>query len=324
MLDIVFSSYAESALKSVPVRGNESPLLSAAVPFFEDSRKPAKLKVFMMKCRYQYQRHREWKTAVPLSGSREDVFGLYLELNAGDIAPEHFWEKRKELFDKEALFFPQEDGAEASDDAAQHVIAHVRSNLEKIYERAGKGEALRIWAGTSAEEQCMLSWFAAQLAEQGLASSKVYLNQLPEKYHRPVGGTVSCTSWAEVGPAMWGRLNQELCREAAPEFLTGQAEIWHRLQKENSELRLMENGILTSVPADYYDDRIRAEIGRQPDEFQEAEVIGRIIAKQLSLSDTWIAGRIETMITSGELIIAWEEVPGSRSYRRRLKKVKKI
>ncbi len=74
--------------------------------------------------------------------------------------------------------------------------------------------------------------------------------------------------------------------------------------------------------ADYYDDFIRAEIDRQPEEFYEAQVIGELIGTQLRMSDTWIAGRIERLIDSGELTVAWEEEPGVRSYRRRLRKMR--
>ena len=140
----------------------------------------------------------------------------------------------------------------------------------------------------------MTAWLAYQLVSRDLSTVQIFLNRLPGRYARPEGDTVSWESWGEVEPLLWGRLDQEL--------------------------RILENGRLRSVSADYYDSRIQAEIDRQPTEFPEAQVIGSLIGHGLRMPDTWIADRIEVLIRSGRLTVAEEQTPGVPSYRRTLRK----
>lgn len=321
MVEVVFSSSAEGTLKFAQGWG-EGAYRPACVGFaYEGKKQPSKMKQWLMTRRYHRTEKKKWENAVVLPGEGRDVLALYLGLSMGSIAPEHFWDNREDfVLERERLDVPP-DQMDRAKEAARRSLCKVRDNLEQICRRAASGEPIRIWVGTSGEDRCMLSWFAAQLDRRSLTSGKVYLNELPEKYNLPQGGAVSCTEWGDVEPEKWGLLDQKLRREAPADFLQKQAALWHRLQEENTDLRIVENGTVKSVPGDYFDDLIWAEIDRQPDEFYEAQLIGELIGTQLRMPDGWIASRIETMIASGRLCITWEENPGSRSYRRRLKKV---
>ncbi len=320
MLEIVFSDSAEGALKFAQGWGEGSYNPGGVGFAFEENEKLSKLKLWLLKRRYLRKEKKEWENTVVLSGNASDVFGLSLSLSMGDISADRFWEKREKVFLERTLFDLSPERAEEAKQSAHRRTEKLKDKLEQIYERASAGEALRIWVGTSAEERCMLAWFAAQLAKHGLTSAKVYLNELPTIYHRPEGDAVSLSTWGEVEPSRWGYLDRELRREVSSDFFTEQAEVWRRLQNENTELRIVENETIESVDADYYDALIKAEIDRQPEEFHEAHLIGTIVGTQIDMPDTWIASRIEQWIASGELMISWEEEPGSRSYRRKLKK----
>lgn len=322
VLEIVFSDSAEGVIKYAQGWG-EGRYSPSCVGFgFEDNCRPSRLKLWMLRRQYQRKEKKEWESAVVLKGQHQDVFGLSLFLSVGDIAPENFWENRGNVLMEAKTFDLPGDQLENAQKSVQSRLETVQSKIKTICERAKAGEALRIWMGRSPEDLSMLAWFGAELVRSGLSHSKVYINELPEKYNRPEGGAVSYGDWSEVEVSQWGRLDQELRREAPEDFLSQQAEIWAGLQQENGELRIVQNGTLKSVRADYYDDFIRAEIDRQPEEFYEAQVIGELIGTQLRMPDTWIAGRIELLIDSGELAVAWEEEPGVRSYRRRLRKMR--
>ena len=319
MIEIVFSARAEGSLRYAQGWG-QGPYSPSCVGFCWEpgEHKPGPLGQWLMKRRYHRREKAQWEHAVVLPGSGEDVFCLALGLSQGEIAPEHFWEHRRAFFaDTELYLSPNHQQADKN---AHRHLEKCRQSLAQVFQRVKGGEAMRIWYGSSAEDGCMLAWLAAQLADQQLTPKTLYLNQLPEQYPRPEGGAVSWISWGEVGPKQWGLLDQELRREAPEDFLSEQAALWHRLQRENTELRIAENGELRSVPADYYDDLIRQAVRRQPEEFNEAQLIGQLIGTQLRMPDVWIAQRIEVMIQAGQLVITWEENPGSRSYRRRLKK----
>ena len=83
------------------------------------------------------------------------------------------------------------------------------------------------------------------------------------------------------------------------------------------------NGILLSVPADFYDGFIRREIAAEPEEFSEAYVIGNTLGRnQLAISDSWVANRIDLMIQAGELEAVTQASEGGPSYRRILRKLR--
>lgn len=318
MIEVVFSESAGGVLRYAQGWG-EGKYCPSAVGFaLPKSGRPSKIKQWCIKKQYERREKKAWEDAVVLSGSGRDVYALSLGLSMGKIAPGDFWNDRVALFAETRRFDGCADDAEK---AAERQIEKVQSNLEQITERAAKGESIRIWVGTSGEECCMLAWFAAQIEEYARTPQKVYLNQLPEKYDRPQGGSILWNDWAEVEPGMWGILDRDFRREVSAEFFREQAAVWRSLQGEDTALRIVENGILKSVSEDYYDALIWQEIDRQPDEFHEAHLIGSLLGgRQLRMPDTWIAARIEKMIASGRLQIAWEENPGSHSYRRRLKK----
>ncbi len=319
MVELVFSDSAEGAIRYAQNwgKGPFRPIHYGFIP--EDGSKPSRLKLWCMQRRQARRDKQEWEQAVVLP--RSDVFALSLGICMGSIGPDRFWEDRTDLFAEAALTdLPPEDAAKARTDACRR-IQKVQHNLEEISGRIKAGEPLRIWGSHTAEDQCMLAWFSAQLEARGLVPAAVYLNQLPEKYRFPDGICVSWNGWGEVEPGKWGLLDRELRREVSEDFLREQAGLWHRLVQENTLLRILENGRLKSTGPDYYDDRIRAEIRQQPEVFSEAQVIGRLIGSGMNMPDIWIAGRIARMIDAGELQIDWEEVPGSHSYRRRLKKI---
>lgn len=321
MVEVVFSNSAQGALRYAQGWG-EGPYCPACVGFaFEGNKQPPKIVQWFMRRKYQRNEKKKWENAVPLPGKPTDVFALCLGLSMGDIAPEYFWENRQKFFLESELVGVPADYREQIKKDVLHRKEKVQNNLEQICSRAIAGEPMRIWIGTSSEDRCMLAWFAAQMQERNITSAKIYLNELPEKYNLPQGGAVQWSDWAAVGVEKWGILDRELRREAPKNFLQEQAAVWHQLQQENTALRIMENGKLKGVAQEYYDDLIRAEIDRQPEEFHEAHLIGTLIGTQLRMPDTWIAARIETMIEAGQLAITWEEEPGSNSYRRRLKKL---
>ncbi|MEG2013991.1 MAG: DUF3658 domain-containing protein, partial [Anaerovoracaceae bacterium] len=96
---------------------------------------------------------------------------------------------------------------------------------------------------------------------------------------------------------------------------------WAALQAENAPLRAVLNGKLVSVSENMYDSFILREIEVEDDEFQEANLIGRVLGKyQLGIGDAWIAGRIEKMIGDGNLAVVSASAKDSPSYHRKLKK----
>ena len=129
---------------------------------------------------------------------------------------------------------------------------------------------------------------------------------------------VQYKGWGEVTPQAVHRfvaLQQALTEEKMQEL----AAEWEKVQTENMPLRVVQDGKLQSVPIDYYDSIIEEELAKTPEEFAEASLIGSTVAR-ISVSDSFVALRIEEWIRRKRFTVFKEEIPGSRSYRRWLKK----
>ena len=121
-----------------------------------------------------------------------------------------------------------------------------------------------------------------------MPSTKVSIVKLPDWEIKGQTLTVH-TGWGEVDLDEWHRY-ANLQKEVSPVFVSAAASKWRQLQEENAVLRAVINGRLFSVPEDFYDYFIRSEIENQNDEFQEGQLIGRILGKyQLGISDGWLA-----------------------------------
>ena len=316
MMELVFSESAYGTLRYAQGLG-QGPYRPACVGFgFENGKQPSHLKLWWMRRQYHKKEKKKWENAVVLEGKKEDAFCLALSLSIGKLSSEN----RETVLWNMARYDVLPEQAEAEKETVRDRLKQAQKTLDTICARLKSGESLRIWLGSSAEDRCMISWLADQLLRRNLGAAKLLVNQLPDNYQRPDGTFVSFKDWGEVEPFLWGRLDRELCKEVPADALVHQAQIWQQLCQENGELRIVDNGSLRSVSAAYYDARIQAEIDRQPEEFQEAGVIGHLIGEGLRMPDTWIADRVERMIQAGQLAVTEEETPGVPSYRRRIRK----
>lgn len=72
-----------------------------------------------------------------------------------------------------------------------------------------------------------------------------------------------------------------------PIFIQSCVSRWQELQAENAPLRAMLNGQLVSTSEKLYDEFILREIESEGEEFQEAKIVGRVLAKyQLGIGDS--------------------------------------
>ena len=76
---------------------------------------------------------------------------------------------------------------------------------------------------------------------------------------------------------------------------------WQHLRWENALLRACLNGILSSVPEDFYDGFLRRSMDQEADEFDESRVLGRTLGALPGVGDGFLAGRIQAMVDAGAL-----------------------
>ena len=253
--------------------------------------------------------------AVPFGGTAADIFAFHLMLSVGDISGDGVCRRRLETLN--CMFGMYPEGAGSS--AAKEIFDRACKDLETIRQRLDAGEQVRIWYSSHPDEMCGLHWFLTQLV-QDMPSTKVSIVKLPDWEIKEQTLAVH-TGWGEVDPDEWHRY-ANLQKEVSPVFVSAAASKWRQLQEENAVLRAVINGRLFSVPEDFYDYFIRSEIENQNDEFQEGQLIGRILGKyQLGISDGWLAMRIEKMIENGKLQIITNAPSDCPAYHRVIRKI---
>ena len=319
MLEIVFSDSACGALKYAQHfgQGEYQPGCIRVFVSREDGTEPTAQEIAQAQRQAEEQERRAWEQAVPLGGNPGDVLGFALNLSVGDISEDVPGPKRQAELQKLYSFVVddmEEDCANLQEQA--------RQALDRILTASDCGELLRIWYSDDPDELCGFYWLMDRLEASG-AQGPVEAIKLPRMACRDDGAVVSWRDWGEMGPGEWGRF-LDLAQPVSPETRRGCRLTWENLQRENAPLRACLNGRLTSVPADFYDCFLRREIARQPEEFDEAQVLGRVLGQLPGVGDGFLAGRIEAMAQTGELEFLTEPPADGARYWRRMRKMQQF
>lgn len=319
MLEILFSESAASSLKLAMTHSSTIATSSAVIGVVltdKDGGQPTKEELAAIQKKAEERHRREWESAVPIEGSPCDVYSFELGWSVGAIADDSIPAREPVL--RELLgIFPRQ-----GNDSAGDLLARAAANLQTVRARVAAGEGLRLWVGPWPDDWCGASWLLTQLVEFSPCGA-IDIVELP-RYVEKGGQTIlQSRSWGDVSPAMWGLYlkNAQVYRLPALMWRAA-AGCWRTLQQQNAPLRAVLNGQLVSAGADLYDGHIRAVLAEMPEEFNEAELIGRIISVyHLGFGDVWISLRIEEIIRRGELqVITAAPKDKPRSYHRILRK----
>ncbi len=319
MLEIVFGDSACGSLKVAQHYGEgeyQSGCMSVIVSHTDGS-KPTKREVRAAKREAQEEARRAWESAASMGGNSADVFGFNLALSVGDVSESQPGALRRQVLERLYGAYPNGEGREA----AREILKRAEDDLKTVQERAVAGESFRIWYSNQPDELCGLYWFMERLNQWQVQEGRIFLVKLPEWETDQQGNVVRKSGWGEAAPEEWSR-HAALQVPVPPALMQYFASCWRELQDENAPLRAVLNGRLVSAPEHIYDDFILREIAAQPEKFQEAMLIGRVLGKyQLGIGDGWIAFRIEEMIRAGKLEVVSAANQDMPAYHRLLKKV---
>ena len=183
--------------------------------------------------------------------------------------------------------------------------------LENLFAYLKNGEPIRIWYCSAPYSMCGLLWLCSILKDY---DSEVYVVEMPRVV--AIGKTAHCyNSWGEFTPESFADF-LPLQRKISVAEIRKNAFDWKRLQSENAPLRAVVNGVVISVPANFYDFLIRKYLGNEP--IREAVLIGRILGENpLGIGDWWYALRIDKLIEAGKIEIVFDS---DKKYERVLKR----
>lgn len=315
MIEIVFNESAAGSLKVAQSYGKGS-YHGGAVSVFIMKKDGSELTEAEKEAAIEEAKEQErlaWEQASPLGGISSDVFCFAYALSMGDISEDVPGEKRREM-----LKLLTEDYPDA-ERLAERILAIGNHNLASVIKRSEAQEPMRIWYSDMPDELCGMYWFMTQIGKV-CNHGPIYLVKLPDWEVGHHGEAVQKSGWGELAPEEWHRYVPSQ-REATDSFVKACSEIWYRLQKENSPLRVALSGRLVSMPENLYDNFILRELEQEEDEFSEAKLIGKLLGKyQLGISDEWYALRIDEMIRQGSLEAVNEAPKNGPRYRRTLRK----
>ncbi|HHY29066.1 MAG TPA: DUF1835 domain-containing protein [Desulfitobacterium dehalogenans] len=229
-----------------------------------------------------------------LGGSSKDVIGVLFQLDIGEIAKKATDETRKTLLYR-ILKSPFENDEREQNELEKYWNSCIE-DLNRLVECAKNGEHIRIWYSDAPYSVCGLHFVMSQIQE---FDCKITGIKLPSFMENEDGSVTQYSSWSEVMPGKFYEF-LPIEREIPKTLCKVMTQKWRELQSENSYLRAVVNGKLTSVSDDFYDYFIRKSI--PDDEFMMARLIGEVLGKyQLAIGDWWLAERIQTMIANDEI-----------------------
>lgn len=183
--------------------------------------------------------------------------------------------------------------------AAAAVVETAKHSLDRIREQCQQQRTVRVWADWTAGSMCGLTWLGWTLGED--AESSVQIAFVPS--WRSTDGTWQKSFLQEVPPDGWQMLQPQVTAVDAPLRLLLQRR-WAELLEQNTDLRALAAGELLSVPPYFYDFLITQTAAAAPETFSEAWLIGRVLrVTGASLSDAWLAQRIDHLISAGQLAV---------------------
>lgn len=291
MLEILFNESAAAGLiySQTYKKGVCSLAAIGVIGAHEDGQKATSsgIKKTMEELEEKERRAREM--GVAFDGNLSDIFTFQLFHSVGSLTGSGLLAGRRSVLERLFLYYPWT----VAEQATKEMINRAEENLEKVRKRLADGEPVRIWYSSQPDEMCGLHWFASCLREWQITSTVLTVCQ----------------------PDASGE------NQLFPSDILNLAQTWDQLKKENAPLRAIVNGRLRSVSEDFYDDLIYRELALCGREFHEGKLIGRILgAHHPTISDGWIAERIQRMIESGDLSAVTQAPADHPSYSRILKK----
>lgn len=315
MLEILFSDSAAGSLKTAIGQRNfpdESAGCIGVIATDEKGRPLFPEEAARLQREAEEAARRDWADAVPLEGSPQDILPFSLSLSIGPIDEDGIGPLRENILEQLLCIFPE------GRQAAAEIVRAAQHALDTLLARAPH-EPVRFWTDRTPDAACGLCWVLQQLRPLGLEQLDlrvVDLSRLCAEGEPPLGGRCA----GEISPHEWGRLARQTLPLSA-ERAEALAQHWCTLRQEDAPLRAVLNGRLVSAAIDLYDPYLRAVLDELDDTFQEAELIGRTLAKfPLGFGDAWLALRMEQWIADGTLKAATRPAPDGPAYHRLLRK----
>lgn len=202
-------------------------------------------------------------------------------LDIGDISRDDLiYGRKKEFLQLELLKY--------NDGQLERIFKEQEKDAETLLKAIKTGKGIRVWRSNEPHNICAFAFLCDIIYEYNI---NVFCIELPLGY----------PSWSLLKSEMYSDmlLNEYwMLREEIKAYRNR----WRMLREENAQLRAITNGVITSVPEDFYDSFIEKNISSTESSIGEV-IVKSVQGNNLGVSLNWLFLRIKTMIENQKIKI---------------------
>lgn len=228
-----------------------------------------------------------------ISGCAQDVLSLHLLADMGSICNLEQPESRHDLYAKWLTAYERDSAFEAE---IQRFEETLKSHIYLLKRAAETETPIRFWWSDAPSEVCGLYWAMSFLKGCRAPLSEI---RIPRFAQVTLNSSMTVPSTSSLAPEdFYAMLSFE--RPVTPGEQDAMAREWQTLVQENAPLRADVNGMLLSVPEDFYDHLIVRLLPERP--FFAANLIGQLMAeKAIGIDGWWYKNRLQEMERRGTI-----------------------
>ena len=225
----------------------------------------------------------------------EETLPFFSHLNIGGIRPDGFAEARRAVI---RMMNPH-----ASREVWEETWQEECRCFEAILRAAREDGELRVWVSQNPASVC--GFFCLMSALEGI-DCKLYCLEIPRSIKKRPAGYDTTWDMLEPPEVLEQLRHQREIGRAAREFL---ARVWEKLCEENAALRVNEEALIKSVPADHLDGEILAAAPTRG-EFSKQSLVGWAMRSRHYMWPGFIEQRIDAMTEAGLFTVVRSEPIG--------------
>ena len=194
----------------------------------------------------------------------------------------------------------------------------IKADLSQLDKYLKSKEEIRLWISESAIDRCGLYWFCNYVKSY---SNKVYLVSCPG-YEMELfkNSLVENRRWASFSNLPYMATFADSGIRLNGDTINLYSELWNRLVKENTPLRIVIDGVVISTTEDFFDNALLQFISTAPK--SQSTIMGEFLGKWQCAYVSFLCERIEALLKQELIEIVEDKVNDDGCYWARTIKLK--